>query len=85
MSDGITNIIDIRWGVAQTRMVTKQVQTPDGSIVNIQEPQDEVRLFRNYDEITRFLKENKETVQITITKYGFNVSEPINWYYEGGE
>ena len=79
MSDSVMNIIDIRWGVAQTRMVTRQVQTPDGSVVNIQEPQDEIRLFRNYDEITRFLKENKEVAQITMGRYGFNVGDIINW------
>lgn len=85
MEDIQVEVIVKKWCVVEQRMVQQQIQTPQGVQV-IQQPMQVPLIFRNLDEVQRYIKEvyKGEQNQIVLQKieYGSDQEGQVEFYYK---
>lgn len=85
MEDIQVEVIVKKWCIVEQRMVQQQIQTPQGVQV-IQQPMQVPLIFRNLDEVQRYVKEvyKGEQNQIVLQKieYGSDQEGQVEFYYK---
>lgn len=85
MEDIQVEVIVKKWCIVEQRMVQQQIQTPQGVQV-IQQPMQVPLIFRNLDEVQRYIKEvyKGEQNQIVLQKieYGSDQEGQVEFYYK---
>lgn len=85
MEDIQVEVIVKKWCIVEQRMVQQQIQTPQGVQV-IQQPMQVPLVFRNLDEVQRYVKEvyKGEQSQIVLQKieYGSDQEGQVEFYYK---
>lgn len=78
-------VIVKKWCIVEQRMVQQQIQTPQGVQI-IQQPMQVPLVFRNLDEVQRYIKEvyKREQNQIVLQKieYGSDQEGQVEFYYK---
>lgn len=82
MEDIIPTVYEHKWCIVRQEIITKQIQTPEGTQY-IQQPINIPVFFRNTDEIVQFYKEQQEAgnTQISMHYIMRDINEESEWYY----